>query len=307
MFFAAPFLNSIPGNELNNIMKTDAQRENQSLFMELFNRWSNLAITRFDWEGLPVGVDERILNMGLYFQGTCAFFIPDGMKVTALPCTFGSRFNFLYQPQSVNVYGYGYSKYLDNPDDFGFVRVSPTGVPLAISVYTYCKRMADTLRAIDVINQRMKRPYVFTVDEKQRLTIANLFKQIKDNEELIIGLKDYPLDKSSFDVAPLPYQGNTEQLWKSYYEYERILSTLMGINTIPVEKKERLISAEANANNMIIEMQNEVNLKELKLCIEVVNKKFGLDISVSLKEIWWNELGDDTAEYEREPKHETMD
>lgn len=307
MFAFNMFLNSIPNNELHNIMKTEAQMENQALLMELFNRWSNLAITRFDWEGLPPGVDERILNMGLYFQGTCAFFIPEGMSVTALPCTFGSRFNFLYQPQAVNVYGYGYSKYIDNPDDFGFLRVSPTGIPLAISVYTYCKRMADTLRAIDVINQRMKRPYVFTVDEKQRLTIENLFKRIKDNEELIIGLKDYPLDKSTFDVAPLPYQGNTDQLWKSYYEYERILSTLMGINTVPIEKKERLISAEANSNNMVIEMQNEVNLKELKLCIDIVNEKFGLNISVSLKEVWWDILGDDTQEYGKEPKDGQMD
>lgn len=297
MFSGQWMLNFLPNSELNSLLKTEAQMENQVLFMELFNRWSNLAVTRFDWQNLPDGVDERVLNMGLYLNGNVAFFEPEGMALTALPCSQGNRFNFLYQPQSVTVYGYGYSKYIDNPNDFGFVRVSPTSVPLAITVYTYCKRMADTLRAIDVINQRSKRPYVFMADEKMKLTILNLFKSIKDNEEVVIGLKDFPLDKSTVDVAPLPYVGNTDKLWQTYHEYERILYTAMGINTIPSDKKERLVKDEANSNNMVIEMANEVNLKELQLGIDGVNEKYGTDISVSVKEVWWGDGSEGSLSY----------
>lgn len=298
MFFGQNFLGMLPNSELGMRYKTDAQRENQKLFMELYNRWSNLAVTRFDWQGLPAGVDERVLNMGLYLQGTCAFFDHPQMGVTALPCTMGNSFNFLWQPTSVEVMGYGYSKHIADPAEFGFVRASPSSAPLAITVYEYTKRMADTLRAIDVVNQRMKRPYVFQADEKNRMTILNLFKNIKDNEEIVIGLKDYPLDKMHVEISPLPYAGNTDQLWTSYHEYERILYTAMGVKTVPVEKKERLVSDEANSSNMVIELANEVNLKELTLCIEDVNRKFNLSISVSLKELS-NFDNDEGFSYER--------
>lgn len=266
-------------------MKTDSQRENLLLFSELYNRFSNLAVTRFDWLNLPDTVDERILNMGLYLQGTCAFFNHPDFGLIALPSTPGNQFNILYQPVSLTVFGYGYSKQLNDPSQFGIVRVSPTGVPLALTIYEYTKRMADILRSIDVLAQRMKRPYIFTVDEKQRMTFMNLFKNIKDNEEIILGLKDYPLDQSTFDVAPLPYQGDLEQLWKSYHEYERLLYKSMGVNTLDETKKERMIVDEATSNEMVIELANEVNLKELTLCIDDVNEKFGTNIGVEIKEV----------------------
>lgn len=285
MFFGSSFLNQINGSELGMRMKTDAQQNNQSLFMELFNRWSNLAITRFDWQNLPLGVDERVLNMGLYLQGSCAFFKHEALDLTALPCTLGNTFNILWQPTSVTVHGFGFSKTLLDPAEFGFVRATPSGIPLAITVYEYTKRMADCLRAIDVLCQRMKRPYVIMANEKQRLTIQNLFKNIKDNEEIIITNKDFPIDGSSFDVAPLPWSGNLTQLWETYKKYERILYTALGINTVDNEKKERVVVDEVNANNMVIEMSNEVSIKEITLCLEDVNRKFGTDISVEMKEL----------------------
>lgn len=285
LFVFDTLLSQIKDSQLGMIMKTDAQRENQVMVMEMFNRWSNLMITRYDWQNLPSGVDERLLNIGLYCQGSCAFFNDPVLGVTALPCNHGNTFNFLYQPTSVTIFGYGMSRQINDPSKFGFVRSTPTGMPLALTVYEYVRRMADVLRAIDVVNQRLKRPYIIKCDEKERLTIMNLFKRVKDNEELILGQKNYPLDNRSFDIAPLPYAGNTELLWQTYHAYERLLYTAIGVQTVPEEKRERLLVDEVNSNNMVIELANETNLKELTLCIEKVNKIFGTNISVSLKEL----------------------
>lgn len=285
MFVFDTILSQISNSQLGMIMKTEAQRENQTLFWEMFNRWSNLAVTRYDWKNLPDGVDERLLNIGLYLQGTCAFFEDPMVGLTALPCNYGNRFNFLYQPTSVTVYGYGTSKTLNDPKEFGFVRSTPTGLPLALTIYEYTRRMTDILRTIDVINQRMKRPYLIRCEEKERLTIQNLFKKIKDNEELILGQKNFPLEERSFDIAPLPYVGNTDILWESYKAYERLLYTAIGVQTLPENKRERMIVDEVNSNNMVIELANETNLKEISLCVEVVNEKFRTNIEVSIKEL----------------------
>lgn len=287
MFIFSNILSQIHNSQLGMIMKTDAQKENQSLFWELFNRWSNLAVTRYDWGNLPAGVDERLLNIGLYLQGHCAFYEDPMLGLTALPCDQGNQFNILYQPTQVTVYGYGESRQLTNADDFGFVRSCPTGTALAFTVYEYCRRMADTLRAIDVVNNRLKRPYMLRCEEKERLTLMNLFKNVKDNEELILGQKNFPLENRSFDIIELsdPDPKSVELLWKTYHEYEKILYTAIGVQTMPYEKKERMLEAEADSNNMAIELANETNIKELTLCIENVNKKFGTKITVSIKEL----------------------
>lgn len=286
MFLFANDLLSMGGNsELTmRYKKTQAQSENTRLFAEMYNYWSNIAITRYDWENLPSGVSERLLNIGLYMYGTVAFFEHENLGLTALPC-MASQYNILYEPTTVTVVGYSYDHLITDPKDFGYVRSSPTGIPLAISVFDYVKRMCDILRSIDVIAQRMKRPFVVMCEEKQRLTFQNLFKQIKDNEELIIGLKDYPLDKQHVDIAPLPAVQGLDKLWESYSRYETILSSRLGINTIGQSKRERMVVDEVNANNMTIEMNNEVNVKELTLGIDRVNKKFGTNIKVTVKEM----------------------
>lgn len=287
VFFGQEFLGNITNSELGMLYKTDAQRENSVCHMMLFNHWSNLAVTRFDWSGLPSGVDERILNMGLYLVGNCAFYEDNMVGLTALPCTPGSRFNFLYQPTSVMVYGYGMSKQITDPSKFGFLRVNPTSSPLAITVYELTKRMSDIIRTIDVINNRLKRPYMFTCEEKQRLTLLNMFKKIKDNEEIILGLKDYSIGSPTFSVEelPLPPREYTSVLWDTYHEYEKILYTMMGVQTTPEKKRERMLVDEVNSNNMAIELANETNLKELTMCVDSVNVKFGVKISVSIKEL----------------------
>lgn len=287
MFFGQEFLSNINNSQLGMLYKTDAQRQNSVAHMMLFNHWSNLAVTRFDWSGLPSGVDERILNMGLYLMGTCAFYEDENIGLTALPCTPGSRFNFLYQPTEVQVFGYGMTKFLNDPAKFGFIRVNPTSSPLAIVVYELTKRMADIMRTLDVINKRLKRPYMFSCEEKQRLTLLNMFKKINDNEEIVLGLKDYSIGQPTFEVKelPLPPREYTTVLWNTYHEYERILYAMMGVQTLPDSKRERMVVDEVNANNMAIELANETNLKELTICVEAANKKFDVSISVSIKEL----------------------
>lgn len=281
---ASSLVNSCTSELSMRYKKTQAQQENVNLFSEMYNYYSNIAITRYDWKNLPRGVSERLLNIGLYTYGSVAFFEHDTLGLTALPCS-ANQYNILYEPTEVTVFGYGYSRQLQDLSTFGFIRSSPSGVPLAISVYDYVKRMCDILRSIDVIAQRMKRPYVFICDEKQRLTYQNLFKNIKDNEEIILGLKDFPLDKAHIDIAPLPSTQGLDKLWESYQRYEGLLSARLGINNIDNSKRERLLQDEVNANNMNIEMSNEVNIKQLTLDIQQVNKKFNTDIKVEVKEL----------------------
>lgn len=284
-------------SELALCMKTSkAQHKNMTALTDMFNRWSNIAVSRLRWEGLPGTVDERLLNMGLYLVGSVAFFVHETLGLIALPCTPGDRFNLLYQPISVTASGYGATFRLTNgisedvpsaepKDEFAMVRFTPTGVPVAASVFNLVSRMADILRSIDVVAARMKRPYLILCEEKERMTIDNLMKQVTDNEELILASKNYGLKDRAIEIAPTPSVGDLNALWNTYKDYETILYTMMGIDNTGYQKKERLIVDEVGANNMVVHMADEVNLKELRLGLERVNTVFGTNISVAMDKL----------------------
>lgn len=274
-----------PNNPLGDMyVKTEAQMENSKLFVEMYNRYSNIAVTRYDWKNLPIGVNERLLNMSLYLVGKACFFEHEDYGLIALPCSNGSEYNLFYEPTRINAFSFGFTRTLSF-GEFELVRNNPTGTPTALTVYTYIKRMMDVLRSIDVVCARMKRPYLILCEEKQKLTFINLLKRIKDNEDIVLAFKNYGIDKSNFEVAPLPSIGNIDQLWKTYRTYEDILYSAIGLDSKGDDKKERLLVDEVNANNMVTEMANEVNLKQLRLDIEKVNRRYGTNIEVDIKEL----------------------
>lgn len=297
MYFGYDLLGKIPThaskdylpNVLHGIYKTEAQRENSELHQEMFNRFSNIAITRYQWEGLPDSISERFLNETLYLYGNCAFFEDENLGFLALPCTIAGAYNLYYEPIRVNAFSFNYNKMLSNTEldneQFVYVRNNPTATPTAISVFTYTRRMCDILRSIDVIAKKMKQPFMVQCDESERLTIENLIKKIQDNETMVVGSKSFGLKNRAFEVTPLPSPQSLDQLWYSYRQLETILYTILGINSTGQEKKERLLVDEVNANNMVTDMSIEVNIKELQAACARVNKRWGLSIWVQAKSI----------------------
>lgn len=285
-------------NTLLTDIKSQAQLENAITFAELFNRFSNLAITRYEWEGLPESIDERFLNTTLYLFGQAAIFEDSELGYMALPCEPTGRFNVYYNPISVRAYSFNYNKTLTD-NEFTFVRNNPSRTPTAFPIMCYTRRMADILRTIDVTTRKMKHPYIFLCDEKDRLTYQNMIKKVQDNEIMILGSKTFGIDKAAdTQILNTETPNNLRDLWESYHSMENILYTALGINSTRYEKRERLIRDEVNSNNMVTEMTIEVNVKELQKACEDVNKKFNLNIWVEVKQIAdYQEVNDNGTVY----------
>lgn len=277
-------LMNIGGSPLLMKIKSEAQAENIITFAEMFNRFSNLAITRIIWDGLPSSVDERFLNTALYIYGQAAFFEDPNMGFMALPCTVAGEYNAYYNPTSVEAYSFNYRRRLTQ-DEFVFIRNNPTRTPTAWPVFEYTKRMADLLRSMDVLNKKLKQPYLITCDEKQRLTYENILKKVSDNEWFILGAKDFGLDKNNLQVVDLKVNPYFEDIWYSYHSIEQILYTALGIESRGEDKKERVLVDEVNANNMVTDMSVFVTLKELEAACEKINEKYGLNVSVKMKTV----------------------
>ena len=75
-----------------------------------------------------------------------------------------------------------------------------------------------------------------------------------------------------------------DKLQQHRLEVEKELLTYLGINTT-IEKKERLIVDETNANNEQITLNVEIGLRERERACEEINERFDLNISVYAKDI----------------------
>lgn len=285
MFFGMDFVGIPCGHSpLATKMVTEAQQENAITLVEMFNRFSNIAITRMVWTGLPDSVSERFLNMSLYFYGQAAFFNDKEFSYLCLPCSTAGSYNMYYEPTRVNAFSFNINRLLEK-DEFVFIRNNPSCTPTAFTVFTCVKRMVDILRTIDVALYRMKRPYILICEEKQRLTYLNAMKKISDNEEVILGNKNFDFKQGTFEKMDMRTDYNLADLWSTYKNIENILYTALGIDSADNEKKERLLVDEVNANVMVTEMSLESTLKELKEACKLINDKYGLNIDVHLKRI----------------------
>lgn len=283
MFFGEEFM-SVGRSPLLTKIKSQAQTENVVTFAELFNRFSNLAITRIVWEGLPKSVDERFLNTSLYIYGQAAFFEDPNLGFMALPCSIAGQYNVYYNPVSVEAYSFNYRRKLKE-EEFVFIRNTPTRTPTAWPVFEYTKRMSDLLRTMDVLCKKLKQPYLLSCDEKQRLTFENALKKVADNEWFVLGSKEFGFSKDSINVIDLKVNPYFEDIWYAYHSIEQILYTCLGIESKGEDKKERLLVDEVNANNMVTEMSVFVTLKELEAACEKINDKYGLNVSVHMKTV----------------------
>lgn len=282
MLFGLPLMNINGSCALAGRYKTESERENFLIFEELYNRFSNIAVTRFEWSNLPESISERFLNQTLYLFGQAVFFLDPQMSYLALPCNMSGQYNIYYNPTAVNAYSFNYNRQL-NDGEFVFIRNNPTCTPTAFPVFEYTRRMADILRTIDVLTKKLKQPYMFQCEEKQRMTYLNLIKNISDNELLILGTKNFGIDKDQINLIDLKFDPHLDELWDTYRNLENHLYTAMGIESVGQEKRERLLVDEVNSNNMVTQMSIETNLRELQIACEEINKKYGLNISVKAR------------------------
>ena len=95
------------------------------------------------------------------------------------------------------------------------------------------------------------------------------------------------------DDLSVPYVA--DKLLEDRKKIENELLTLFGLNNV-IDKKERLIVDEANANNDYINRNVDLLYKNRKQACDEINEKFGLNISVkrvnNIEEKIYNEGGE---------------
>lgn len=264
----------------------DAALVNDATYFDYLDRIKKIALSIYEWVNLPAGMDSRWLERCLYYKGQAAMLYDESMGgFINTSATAAGDINIYGIPTKINCYSYGYqstrslysSGTTNQKPEQGCVLVMNNWerIPTASTIELFAMRLYEAERATDVNIKNSKFPLVILTDDKQRLTMVNMYRQISGNEPAIFGDKNSGIEESVKVLkTDSPYLADKLMEYKKQIWSEALL--FLGINTIDVEKKERLIAAESSTNNEVTNLNLLSYLAPRKEAAKLFNEKFGL-------------------------------
>lgn len=274
-----------------NYQFTDSLIINDATYIDYLNRFKRVALSIFEWVNLPASMNAEWLELCLYYNGQCALLKDKNYGFINTNCCSNGNINIYGLPTSLNCYSFDYqssrklytglieglSDLQKNQREYYeciLVQNNWDRQPTSNSMNLFAYRLYEAERTTDVNIKAQKTPVMILVDEKQRLTMQNLYNQYNGNQPFIFGDKqNLSDDKLRAINTQAPFLADKLQDYKKEIWNEAL--TFLGVNNIMIDKKERLITDEANSNNELINLNLQSFLAPRQKACKQFNEKFG--------------------------------
>ena len=261
------------------------------------NYWTRSLMQRMtaliEFENLPeatdkqYGWDKDALKYGLFMLGYLGVFASRSYGIVPVPGTI-TGFGIQYQPThiTINTPYFQFERPLQLGTEAELIKLTPDycGIYDLITKYAAELKEIDTSIRSAAKNSRLGFALV-AKDEKSKRTLQNIREKILNGDDVIIDEEVLKYNKVNPDAAP-------------WFEFDRdlknnyILGDLLedrrktlidfyreiGVRMLD-DKKERMITIEAEAGNAETFIRSEVWIETLKESCDKVNKMFGTNIT----------------------------
>ena len=258
-----------------------ATRTNYITFSQYFDWLQNLATNVFEWENLPPQIPQHYIEHTLFQRGRALFFKDETLGYLCLPASGNGTKNVYWEDVAfqINAPGYHWTRDISNSV---LIWNNNTKSPTADIVMSFAARLANTERITDTNMNAQKTPVLLVGEEKSILTLKNIYKKYQGNEPVIFGDKNFISDNPIRAISTLaPFIVDKMDIHKQNVWNEAL--TFLGIKNANTDKRERLITAEVDANDEQINSNLEVMLEARNRACKDINKMFGLNISVRVR------------------------
>lgn len=284
--------NMFPWFDYNTLSKKKvALYDNNMEFQNMFYNLLNILMYSFSIEGLPDSCNERFFKLNLIFNGYAALIKDPDLGYLSLgvrPTVNSSQLNIYGEYPDVMAFGWNgfnkqYTNYMygtDNSDAEAVIcRDNEMMYPMINIIWMYAKRLTNTMRTLDITARKLKTPYFITCDETQKSSIKKILEDVDFNQDSIIANRSTM--PNEFNVLQTGVQPESVRvLWEHYSNLESEIRTFLGINSAAnLDKKERLVVDEAEANDILTDINIQYRLKSYQQFCDTVNNLWGLNIS----------------------------
>ena len=273
--------------------KSFSKRLNYRVFTDYFYRLMLLSRSLFQWEGLPNGIDEKWIERYLFTEGACLFYKDPTLGYMVAKLGENGTYNAYDEPTKVFPYATNYiyeGEQLINGSNCVIIRNNDDMIPTAPTIQLYSYELTNIKRTIDTNVNAQKTPIVVKCTDKQRLSFKNAINQRNDNEPVIYADKSLNTDEIQVLDIKAPIVFDKLQIQKHAVWNE--VMTFLGVNNANMDKRERLVDDEVQANNEQVQASEDVFLKARKDACKLINEMFGTNISVKRRNLSKTALND---------------
>lgn len=278
-------------NFRNNYKFIDSLLMNDLTFYDYLDRFRKVALSVFEWVNLPKSMNAMWLEKCLYYEGQATLLKDKNYGFINTKCCSDGYINLYGLPNQLHCYSFDYEthrklytglkgksdkmrEYLENSECI-LVQNNWERTPTAGTMELFAYRLYEAEQTAFTNIKAQKTPIILLVDETQRLMMENLYSQYDGNRPFIFGdKKQINQDTLKAIKTDAPFIADKIIDYKKEIWNEAL--TFLGINNIMVDKKERLITDEANSNNELINLNLQSYLAPRLEACRQFNEKFGL-------------------------------
>lgn len=248
----------------------------------LYDRFRLLMINQFKWTGLEeLNIQERHIENYLFDNGFCIFFEDPELGLLCLPGYGDGGLNVYGDYLSYRATGNNYTKHV-RAENAVLIENNKLRMPTEKAVIYFVAQLYELTRTMDVNVAQLKLQTLFTATDNNLLTVKKIIDEIENNNWAIVA--DSTMNVNEIVTAiQTGVKCLTPELTDRYNAVMNEALTYFGINNSNTDKRERLITDEANANNQFIDSCAQMFLEARERAADEINKKFGLNIRVELR------------------------
>lgn len=284
---------------LNNMKIPSTYYDKKSLvykywFRSLFHKIDSSII----FKNLPKGFSNDFFMFCLWVRGYVVFFKTDRKDlakygengVVFQPC-FVSGYDFYYQPIKATVANsklpFEYEFDLQT-EKAALLKLTPDFLGVLDILDFYASKLASISEAIDMSIINSKMGLIATAEnEAQAATLKAVYDKLQAGDPLVV-FDDLTKDNDEIIPRKEPFTMWIQELKKNYIltdqlqDFQTILNSFYCEIGLPVaiEKKERLVTSEADFASAQSQARISCWVETIKESLEIINKKFNLNIEV---------------------------
>lgn len=260
---------------------------NTETYLNYLERLKQVAISQFEWLNLPSSMNAQFLERCLYEFGKASLLKTKDYGFINAKAVGSSDLNIYMLPSSINCFSTDslnedrklYNGFLDEEtseyDYCVLVKNNQDMIPTEPTLRLFAWRLYEAERTCDTNIKAQKTPVLIVGDESLKLAMKNLFEKYEGNEPVIYAdKKQLGTDTLRALKTDAPFIADKVMEYKKEIWNEAL--TFLGINNINVEKRERLVKEEANANNELVNLNLQNRLLVRKEACKQFNELFNL-------------------------------
>ena len=290
---------------MSKVSRELAEFDYTVLYQYYRERLVNIALSQFDWDGLPEDCNRRYLEWMLLSTGTAALINPKNTYIwVSLGYTLQGNLDMYGDPADIlGVSAIGGPNIV--PEHFELLYDNNTKTTLLTGIDLYARLLAETHATMRNNLLQQNRPYIIAAGTNMVQTIRQFFASLFNFSQAIsVGTQFDPETVKVLDLPTTPQYNDIMQHLQDIWD-EAL--AMLGVTNMS-SKKERMITGEVQMAKQAADItMNSRLMNRVEFC-ERLNKKYGLNISVTARqETSDTEFQDPTQQPEEERNGELHD